>query len=155
MPPTGPLDQKGRALQDSGTLHHGAARVRDPLFQENDFFDPRDVVQVRYEMLRRVRADGIAVTEAAARFGVSRPTYYQAMEAFERDGLPGLVPRKRGPRGGHKLTAEVTAWLASQKERDPSLGAAALAVLVEKRFKVRVHPRSVERALARRGKKRR
>src|SRR2546430_13430269 len=35
----------------------------------SDFFDARDAVQVKYEMVRKVRAGGAPVTQAAAAFG--------------------------------------------------------------------------------------
>ena len=66
--------------------------MTDPAFNgANTFFDPEDLVQVKYEMLRRVREDGQAVTQASAAFGFSRPSFYEAQVAFERAGLPGLV----------------------------------------------------------------
>jgi len=147
-------DRKGEALRQHGALHPSPQAVRDPQFQEGDFFDPRDLVQLKYEMLRRVRAEGQTVTGAAGAFGVSRPSFYKAEADFAREGLPGLLPRKRGPRGGHKLTDEVMAGLDEQLVADPSLRAAALALWIEERFGLRVHPRSIERALVRREKKR-
>jgi hypothetical protein len=77
--------------------------VRDPKFRAYDFFDPRDLVQVKYELLRRVSLEHASVTDATAEYGVSRPTYYQAKAHFATAGIAGLVPRKRGPRGPHKL----------------------------------------------------
>jgi hypothetical protein len=50
------------------------------------------------------------VTEASGEYGVSRPTYYQAQADFEEAGIAGLVPKKRGPRGPHKIQAEVLAF---------------------------------------------
>lgn len=85
-------DRKLDALRESGTLNLRAARVADEAFRAGDFFDARDVVQVKYEMLRRVRVERAPVTRAAESFGVSRPTFYQAHAAFERAGLSGLVP---------------------------------------------------------------
>ena len=41
-------------------------------------------MQVKYEMVRKVRAGGVPVTEAAAAFGYSRPAYYAAASALER-----------------------------------------------------------------------
>src|SRR4051812_49751372 len=35
-----------------GTLNPRADDVRDPAFVDSEFFDPRDLVQVKYEMLR-------------------------------------------------------------------------------------------------------
>ena len=147
-----PAAAKAEALRADGALHPRPEAVTDSLFLEHEFFDPRDLVQVRYEMLRRVEMDGQSVSEAALRFGVSRPTLYHAQAAFNREGLVGLLPRKRGPHGAHKLTETVIAFLRSQ---DPSLRSADLALLVWERFGVRVHPRSVERALVPAGEKRR
>jgi hypothetical protein len=77
------------------------------LFRIGDLFDPDDLVQVKYEMLRRLRLDKQSVSQSASAFGFSRPTFYQAGEDFQRDGLAGLLPSKRGPHQGHKLTPEV------------------------------------------------
>ncbi len=60
--------------------------------------DPRDVVQVKYEMVRKVKLEGAPVARSAAAFGFSRPTYYGAEAALESGGLPALVPAKPGPR---------------------------------------------------------
>jgi transposase len=60
------------------------------------------------------------------------------------------VPARPGPRGGHKLTEEVLAWAEEQLAADPSLRPAQLPGRIDEAFGVRVHPRSVERALARR-----
>src|ERR1700691_286867 len=66
---------KVKALLEEGTLNPSPGKVRDPKFQENEFFDPRDLVQVKYEMLRRVSVENSSVTEATEEYGVSRPTY--------------------------------------------------------------------------------
>jgi transposase len=100
-------------------------------------------------MVRRARVDGAPVAHAAAAFGFSRPAYYEAAAALERDGLPGLVPAKPGPRRAHKLTEEIVAFAQALREQNPSTGSAGLAAAIADRFGVVVHPRSVERALAR------
>ena len=76
-----------------------------------------------YEMLRRVQADGNSITDAAASFGFSRPSFYQAQAAFEQDGLAGLVPRQRGPKQAHKLTDEVLAFISADCISASALGA--------------------------------
>ena len=146
---TGP-DPKGAALAETRCLNPHPEQVRDPAFLASDFFDARDAVQVKYEMVRKVRAGGAPVSQAAAAFGYSRPAYYEAAAALERSGLEGLVPARPGPRGGHKLTEEVLAWAEEQLAADPALRPAQLPGRIEEAFGVRVHPRSVERALARR-----
>ncbi|AUX38833.1 uncharacterized protein SOCE26_002130 [Sorangium cellulosum] len=100
-------DPKTAALRGDGTLNPSPEKVSDPKFQTGDFFDSRDLMQVRYEMLRRVSIDNLSVTQAAAEYGVSRPTYYQARASFDEAGLAGLVPKKRGPRGPHKLQGDI------------------------------------------------
>jgi len=89
------------------------------------------------------------VTDAAAAFGFSRPSYYEAAAAVDRHGLGGLVPAKPGPRRAHKLTDEVIAYARQLREADPGMGSARLADAIATKFAIRVHPRSVERALAR------
>ena len=87
-------DAKLGTLQQQGTLNPRPKAVRDELFLQDEFFDTRDLVQVKYEMLRRVRTEGKSVTDAAANFGFSRPSFYQAQAAFEQNGLAGLVLRE-------------------------------------------------------------
>lgn len=147
-------DPKTEALRRQSSLNPHPESVTEPLFHGSDFFDARDVVQVKYEMLRRVRVEARPITESAAAFGFSRPSFYQAQSAFELAGLSGLVPKKPGPRRSHKLSAEVVLFLEQLRSEDPSLRPADLAERVLERFDLKVHPRSIERALARPKKKR-
>jgi transposase len=153
MAKTRPPDPKIEALRQQGTLNPHPDRVRDPLFAEGGFFDARDLVQVKYELVRRVRVEQQPVGDSAAAFGVSRPSFYQAQTLLEHGGLSALLPKKRGPRRSHKLSAEVVDFLRREQAKDPSLRSPDLARRVEERFGLKVHPRSVERALARREKK--
>lgn len=146
-------DSKLEALRRQGAVNLHPRQVRDPLFEADEFFDARDLVQVRYEMLRRVEVEGHTVMEACRAFGFSRPVFYRTRAALLGEGLPGLVPKKRGPRRGHKLTPEVMAVVEEALGEDRSLRAEALVEVVEERCGVRVHPRSIQRALARRKKK--
>lgn len=146
-------DSKSRALREHGALHPRPEQVHDPLFHHSEFFDPRDLVLVKYEMLRRVRVEGMSVTEAAEIFGFSRVTFYQAMDAFQAGGLPGLLPRQRGPKAASKLTGEVLGLIDQLRATDPALRASELAERVHRRLGLSVHPRSIERALDRRAKR--
>jgi transposase len=147
-------DAKTETLRRQGTLHPHPDRVRDPLFLATDFFDPRDLVQVKYEMVRRVRVDGRAVSHTATAFAVSRPSFYQTRAVLDRGGLAALVPQKRGPRRAHKLGSDVMEFLLRERSGHPSLRSSDLAHRVREHFGRKVHPRSVERALARQEKKR-
>jgi hypothetical protein len=59
--------------------------------------------------------------------------------------------KKRGPRQAHKLSDEVMGFV--EKTKDEGHGTEAVKRLIEDRFRVRVHRRSIERALERRKKK--
>jgi transposase len=152
MPGPGNPDPKLTALVAARAVHRRAGEVSDPVFAASDFFDARDVVQVKYEMVRRAKVGEASVSAAAAAFGFSRQSFYQAAAALEAGGLPGLLPGKPGPRGPRKLTGEVVDHLLGLRAADPARSSAALAEAAAERFGVRVHPRSVERALARRAR---
>jgi transposase len=138
---------KTDALLEQGVLNTSPEKVRDPKFQEGEFFDPRDIVQVKYEMLRRVRVESASVTRVAEEYGFSRPTYYQARAGFDETGIAGLVPKKPGPRRRHKLSAEVLAFLRRQLVSGQPIRARELAKLVRKEFQLNLHPRTIERVL--------
>jgi transposase len=138
------------ALRQARCLNPHPEQVSDAAFLHEEFFDARDAVQVKYEMVRRVVVDGERVTTAAAAFGYSRPSYYQAAAALAESGLAGLVAAKPGPRKRHKLTEEVLTWAEARLDADPSLKPAGLVTPIATEFGLRVHPRSVERALTRR-----
>ena len=141
-------------MRVDGALNRHADQIADPVFGAHEFFDARDLVQVKYEMLRRVEIDAQPVTPTAAAFRLSRPSFYQAQRAFQQRGLAGLLPKKRGPHGGHKLTAEIITFLQQAQAQHASLRPVDLAQHVADRFAVTVHPRTIERALARQEKKR-
>jgi transposase len=143
-------DPKEAALRDARSLNPRPQAVADAAFTAgSEFFDARDLVQVKYEMVRRVQAEGQPVTKAAAAFGFSRPSYYQAAAAVQAGGMAALVPARPGPRRAHKLTEEVVAFARQLLDTDASLRSAQLAEAITQRFGISVHPRSVERALAR------
>jgi len=154
MPPPSESNKKAEALKGHRSLNPTPEQVTDERFQAEGFFDPRDLVQVKYEMVRRVQEEDATVSEAARAFGFSRPTFYQAREALQAEGLAGLVPKRPGPRSAHKLTPEVMTFVEQLRGEEPGLGSEDLAEEIERRFGMSVHPRSVERALARREKKR-
>ena len=152
MAKRGLSDRKMLELKRTSTLNPHPESVIDPLFKQNPFFDPRDLLQVRYEMLRRHSTEAMSILDAAAAFGVSRPTFYQAQSAFRRAGLVGLLPAHRGPKGGHKVTTEVVDYVASLRESEPAVTTVQCIQAVQEQFGITIHRRSLERALVR-GKK--
>lgn len=146
-------DPKSSRLKALGVLNPHAERVLVPAFQDDTFFDPRDLLQVKYEMLRLVQLEGASKAHAATLFGVSRPTYYQAEAAYASEGLVGLFPRQRGPRGAHKLDVRIMTFIETYLVEHGAVGARQLADVIQSEFALKVHHRSIERALARKKKR--
>lgn len=110
--------------------------MQDPLF------DPRDLVQVKYDMLRFVRKAGVSVSESARRFGVTRPTWYKANRADNRHWC------RPGPRRPRKLTDRIVATLRTSNAAWPELRSRDFIELVQREFGLSVHRRTIVRALA-------
>jgi len=154
--PKRPKDDKSENLRKYGALNPHPQKVTEKMFADsaNEFFDPRDLVQVKYEMLRAVDKEGRSVKQASEAFGFSRPAFYQAQSQFKQGGVSGLVKKRPGPKSAHKLTADILAFIEEQIEEGKPLRARKLAPLIREKFGKDVHPRSIERAVLRRKKKR-
>src|SRR5712691_4936365 len=101
-------DPKNLALRQQGSLNPHPEQVTDELFLTNEFFDARDLVQVKYEMLRRVESEGQQVSRAAAAFGFSRPSFYQAQVTFQAGrpaGADATQARAQGSSQAHNRSA--------------------------------------------------
>ena len=139
---------KDQALSRAGLLYPKAERVRSPLFKRLPFFDPRDKLQVKYEMLRGHEVDGLSVTEAADQFAYTRQGFYQVQRAFEEEGMAGLIEKKRGRRGPVKCTPEVLKFVLGKKQADPELTGRDLTVLLREQQGVAVHRRTIEKIVS-------
>ena len=136
-------DPKAAALREARCLNPHPEQVTNEAFLAEQFFDARDAVQVKYEMVRAVTVDGMPVTAAAAAFGCSRPSYYQASAALTDPGSKASVPARPGPRPAHELTEEILAWAgAGAGRRSQRTAASRPAGPIEANFDVRAHPRS-------------
>ena len=144
-------DAKRAALKATGTLNRNPDAVVDPLFRGRGFFDPRDILQLRYEMVRRHHVEDVPVAMTAQLFGVSLPTAYQAQAAFAAEGLAGLLPKRRGPKQGHKLTPDILAHIEQRRRERPDWRTSDLLADLQHAFRLTIHRRSLERVL--RGRK--
>jgi len=141
-------EKQTRPLTGKGLLHPSPEKVQTELVAQSSFFDARDLMQMKYEMLRSVSIDQQPVAVAAQRFGLSRVAYYNARGQYEKHGLAGLLPHRRGPKRPHKFRAEVMAFINTQlKTTGGPPDWEHLSRQVESRFGITVHPRSVERAV--------
>jgi transposase len=134
-------------LRQQSVLNPRPQDVHHQSFQNSEFFDREDLLQVKYEMLRQVEIEKQPVSQAAKTFGFSRPSFYQAQAAFQESGLAGLLPQKRGPRSGHKLRPEQMQFVAQLQLAEPGISSPQLADRIAQRFGVSVHPRSIDRQL--------
>jgi transposase len=95
---------KHEEMRKNGSFNHRAETVNADIFKINPFFDAHDLIQVKYEMLRSVEKDCKDVSSTAGDFGFSRVSFYQIKKEFDENGIAGLVPKKRGPKGSRKIT---------------------------------------------------
>ena len=149
-----PDRKKIEALRSSGALNRHPEKVRNPLFTENEFFDPHDLVQLKYETVRAVELDGHPIAQAALDFGLSRPTIYEAQQKLRQAGVEGLLPQKRGPKKARKLTPDVRRYVEELVGSEPDLQTAVLVQRVQTRFGIVLHPRTVEKAVRKKGRHR-
>jgi len=140
------------ALMQSGTLNKNADKITDPRFKNLAFFDPNDLLQVKYEMLRSAQKEEAGILKASETFGFSRITFYKTEKAFKENGLAGLLPKKKGPRRAHKLTSEVMNFVGQLLEQKPEMKPDVIRQKIKDRFGISVHKRSIERAIEK-GKK--
>jgi transposase len=141
-----------RALEQAGLLHPAPqAVVGEPFSSHPEFFAAIDKVQVKYEMLRAHVVDGESATAAARTHGYSRASFYLVAAAFEQSGMVGLLDERPGRRGPVKLSPEVLGFLEARHRERPAASGAELASELETVLGVRLHRRTVEKALGGRG----
>ncbi|MCX6382895.1 MAG: helix-turn-helix domain-containing protein [Actinobacteria bacterium] len=144
-----------QALEENKTLNKNSDKVIDEKFKNIQFFDPNDLIQVRYEMLRSNKKDAVSISEASKTYGFSRISFYKIKKSFEQSGLAGLIPSKRGPRSAHKLTDEVMGFVNALIKEKPDIKSSQIKERIKVNFNIKVHQRSIERAIKRAKKKQR
>lgn len=145
-----PADGKTESLKKYGALNPHPQKVVEKAFSDSaiEFFDPRDLVQIKYEMLRSVEKKGHSVKHASETFGFSRPAFYQAQLQFKQEGVAGLAKKRPGPKSAHKLTGDILSFIEEKFIEGKPLRARKLAPLIKEKFGKDVHPRTIERAVA-------
>ena len=137
-----------RALEQAGLLHPApAAVVAEPFRSHPQFFASFDKVQVKYEMLRAHALDGHTASAAASAHGYSRAAFYLVQAAFDRSGMIGLLDERPGRRGPLRLSPDVLAFLEARRRERPEASGAQLARELEAALGVKLHRRTVEKAL--------
>ncbi len=132
-------------LVKNGTYNRNHASVTEQRFMDDDFYDPRDLTQVKYEMLRAVRESKESIGEIAIRFGFSRAGFYKVKDAFEREGLSAFVSNKSGPHGSWKLTREHRRFIDGYLLENPSASSADVVSILQTQMGLIVSKRTIER----------
>ena len=139
---------KEMILGRMGCLNKFPEKVENELFRKHHFFDPKDKLQIKYEMLRAVAVDGRSVTDASNEFGYSRETYYTVEREFKLEGTVGLMDTMQGRRQPEKLVDEVVKYIASERHKDPKTNSGkTLAEKVREKFKIQIHKRTIYKVL--------
>lgn len=145
MPKKTFVDSKLKILEENGSFNKSADKVKDPIFQNNPFFDAKDIVQVKYEMLRAVKKDQQPVMQIAKTFGFSRVSYYKTLNDFRNNGMEGILPKKRGPQKAHKLTSEIMEYIYEKTTQNPRITKKELVKILETDKGIKIHKRTLEK----------
>lgn len=118
------------------------------MFSGSAHFDPYDLVQVKYEMLRAVSCDEMTVTDASKQFGFSRAAYYKIEKSFMAAGVNGLALQKTGPKAPAKATDEILQFVSELRDNDPGITNDRIIEEIQNQKGVSLHKRSVQRELS-------
>jgi len=138
---------KEDSLLKTNCFNRNHGNVTAGVFGASPFFDSRDIVQVKYEMVRAAENAEGTVADISRSFGFSRKSYYQINEAFQAGGLQALVPKKTGPKKPTKLTPEAAAFIESFLDNKPSAKSSEVSAALEAEVGVSIHPRTIYRYL--------
>lgn len=139
--------EKVEYLKENGTFNQNHSAVKDKLFTQKEFFDCRDIIQVKYEMLRKGRKKNCPVKKTAKLFGMSRQNYYKVKNVFDQEGMAGLLPKRRGPKHAFKLTDDIAKFIETLVKEAPGVTDSQIAQKIKAQFKLIIHPRTIERFL--------
>ena len=138
------LMNKEEKLKENGTYNSNHKNVKSKLFANSQFFDARDIVQVKYEMLRAVSHEKKSVTQVSKEYGFSREAFYENKRVFNKDGITALIPKKKGPKGSHKLSGGEK-FIENYLEKKPEAKAPEIAVQLERETGMKLHPKTIRR----------
>jgi len=141
------MNAKDETLKKQGCFNNNHENVHAEIFSAAHFFDKRDIVQVKYEMIRAASNEEGSITDIADAFGFSRKSYYQINAAFSSGGLYALVPQKKGPKKAHKLNEEVQEFIESYIAEHKGAKANDITTAIGAAMGIKIHPRTIYRFL--------
>ncbi len=144
-------NKKNEFLEKEGLLNPKPERISASLFADTDFFDPLDLPQVRYEMLRSARIEKTPVTKSCELFGFSREYFYKLERIFMARGLVSLLGAPKGRRPLIAINQEIVNFIVHQKIDNPKLSGEDLRNRIRKLYKIDCSRRTVERIIEKAG----
>lgn len=132
-------------LTKNGTFNKNYDKVSEQKFISDDFFDPQDLVQIKYEMLRTARDSERNISEVADAFGFSRAAFYKIKASFEQEGISAFNPDKSGPKGAKKFTEEHQRFVDNYLTTHPKTSSDNLTVILKRERGIEISKRTIER----------
>jgi transposase len=136
---------KKKFLEQEGLINPKPERVSHPLFETLNFFDPLDLPQVRYEMIRAARVEKMSVAAACKLFGFSREYFYKLERAFMARGYVAMLGSTMGRRPIIALNQEIINFIAHRKIEEPGLSGEKVRQEIQTLYNVDCSRRTVER----------
>lgn len=138
-------------LITNGTYNKNYTKVLNEKFQNDPFFDPMDIVQVKYEMLKTANGSELSVSKIADEFGFSRAAFYKIKASYETNGIAAFVPEKSSPHKARKLTDEHQSYIDRYIKEKPKASSTEIAQQLKQKMGTDISKRTIERYRRRRG----
>jgi len=135
-------------LISNGTYNKRYTTVKKAKFSVGEFYDPMDIVQVKYEMLREVQESDMSIGNIVSEFGFSRTAYYNIKESYDKNGMSSLIPEKTGPRHPHKLTSQLQNFIDEYTVAHPKASASEITAAIHGERGVSISKRTIERYIS-------
>ena len=139
---------KEEHLRATQTFNTNYAKINDPIFQRSGIMDPRDLLLVRFELVRSLELDGKPIEEVCSQYGISPCTARRYVRDMKERGLIALVPEKRGPNGPSVMTDEIANYIDKYLTDHPKASAGKVYQSLVDAKKVTIGKRTVERYIS-------
>jgi len=136
---------KKEILIKNGTFNKNHDKVKREGFSEGGFYDPMDIVQVRYEMIKDADDSEKTIGQISSEYGYSRASYYHIKDNFDKGGIAALIPERTGPKEARKLTGDLREYIKEYTQRNPKASSSKIAAEIESVKGVTVSKRTIER----------
>lgn len=138
---------KKDVLSKIGALNKNPAKVTNSLFIEQDFFDPLDNVQIKYEMLRANQVDNQKVSHVCKQFNYSREAFYVILRRFKKQGIVGFLENSRQKKNTIMLNQGIVKMIIHTKFNNPDISGSNLAQKINAKFNTDYKKRAIEKAV--------